>query len=141
MYSIAALLHRRLQTLLAGQARLCHSRTGDIMTPLLTLLDYNLEIEWALTWFPTRASANLKEVRMRGGTITHRTSDPAFTVGNKVGHLLAQGDETDKTEDSLEPNELVRASLSVGVTPGGIFEVDLEVRIGPTRRTKYLRLP
>jgi hypothetical protein len=111
------------------------------MTPLLDLLAYNLEGEWTLTWFPFRATANLKEVKMRGGTITHRTTDPPFTVGNRIGHFLAQGDQTDKTEDSLAPGELVVAFIEVGVTPSGNFEVDLEVRIGPTRRTKHLLLP
>lgn len=111
------------------------------MSALLDILAYKLEGEWTLTWFPTRATANLKDVRMRGGTISHRTNEAPFTVGNQVGHFLAQGDETDKTEDSLEPNELVVAFITVGVTPSGIFEVDLEVRIGPTSRKKYLLLP
>ena len=112
------------------------------MTALFDVLAYNLEGEWTLTWFPTRATANLKEVRMRGGTIRHRTTDGPFKVGNKVGHLLAQGDQTDKTEDSLEPTELVLAFITIGVNSSGIFEADLEVRIGSTPpRTKHFVLP
>jgi hypothetical protein len=111
------------------------------MSAFLDFAAYNLEGEWTLTWFPTRAIANLQNVRMRGGTITHRTNEASFKAGAQVGHLLAQGDQTDKTEDSLEPDELVLAFITVGVGPSGNFEVDLEVSIGPTSRKKHLVLP
>jgi hypothetical protein len=111
-----------------------------MVTSFLDLSAYNLEGEWTLTWFPTRATANLQDVRMRGGTINHRTTDAPFRSGNSVGHLLAQGDQTDKTEDSLEPNELVLAFITVAVNASGIFVVDLEAKIGSTSRKKTLML-
>ncbi len=108
------------------------------MSALVEFLAYNLEIEWLLTWFPIRSTATLKEVRIRGGTLKHKSNDPPFGVGNRVVHLLAQVGTGEG--DSLAPEEVVRAYIDVGVRSDGMFDANLQVYIGPTNRSKSLVL-
>jgi hypothetical protein len=108
------------------------------MPPFLEILAYNLEVEWTLTWFPIRSTATLKEVRMRGGTIRHKSNDPPFGAGNRQGYLLAQ--VATGEGDSIAPQEIVRAYIDVGVRSDGMFDANFQVHIGSSTRSKSVVL-
>jgi hypothetical protein len=100
--------------------------------------DYRLEVEVLLTWFPTRSTAALKEVRMRAVTIKHRTIDDVFQIGSRAGLLIGQG--LSSGEESLAPGGVVRAFVEVGLNDETNFELDWELDIGARRTTKLLRV-
>ncbi len=84
------------------------------------LMAYNLEIEWLLTWFPIRQTANLDAVRMRGGTFTHSNTEFGPQIVRQVGQgFIGEGDPLGK--------DLVGAFIGIGVTPDKVFTAELEV--------------
>lgn len=112
---------------------------ADLFSKFLT--SYSLEAEALLTWFPTRSNASLKEARMRGGTFRHSIKDKDFELGPfgeavRVVHFLGQGGH----EDPLAPDNRVVAFIEIGVNQDGVFETELELAIGPTKRNKRILL-
>jgi hypothetical protein len=99
--------------------------------------NYRLEVEASLTWFPTRSTAMLKEVRMRGVTVRHTTSEGVFQVGNRAGLMIGHGDSR---EEPLAPGSAVRAFVEVGLDDDMNFELDWELDIGGARTRKLLRV-
>ena len=100
--------------------------------------DSRLEVEALLTWFPIRSTAVLKEVRMRGVTIKHTTSEGVFQAGNRAGLMIGQG--LAPGEDPLAPGGAVRAFVEVGLDDDMNFELDWELDLGRARTTKLLRV-
>jgi hypothetical protein len=96
--------------------------------PRISLVDYHLETDYVLTWYPVQETDNLAEVKMRGGTYGISVLDviPGWTHGPDVG------------DDLTTPPLQVGASLRVGVNGSRLFTAELEVRIGRTRRMQSL---
>lgn len=112
---------------------------ADLFSRFVT--SYSLEAEALLTWFPTGSDARLKEARMRGVTFRHSIKDKDFDLGVfgeaiRVIHSLGQGGQ----EDSLALDNRVVAFIEIGVNQDGVFEAELELVIGPTKRTKRILL-
>ena len=99
---------------------------------------YRLEVEALLTWFPTRSTAGLEGVKMRGVTIRHTTTEGIFQVGNRAGLMIGQG--LSPKDEPLAPGGAVRAFVEVGLDDDMNFELDWELDIGGARTTKLMRV-
>jgi len=108
------------------------------MNTLFDIAAYRLECDWLLTWFPTRRDSAIDTPHVRGGALAHRTNEGVFDVGNHVDYGFGQG-----AGDSGDPfsSPIVTAFLAVRVNKAGLFEVDLDMGIGNTRRKETLPIP
>lgn len=110
------------------------------MPAFVDLVTYGLEIQWLLTWYPIRATAEIAAPRIRGGAILIKNSDGVFAAGNRevflLGQALGPGDE------GLAQDNAVRAFADVGVSgPAREFDATFEVGIGQAIQRKRYTLP
>jgi hypothetical protein len=116
------------------------------MGPLF-LIEYGLETEWLLSWFPTRAArpeyAELQHPAMRGGVFLHSTGEfhSLSGGGEYFNHLLAQGEATGVAEDPLEHDAKVVAFIEIGLSRQGQFEAKLTAQIGTVKQQRSVSLP
>jgi hypothetical protein len=104
------------------------------------LINYRLEVEWLLTWFPIRPTGNLSEARIRGGTGRHSITDFGTGLGGGVSTTYMLGMGAAGQGDALAANNAVRGFITIRVTPDKIFEAELEVAIGGRSRKATLVL-
>ena len=97
---------------------------------------YRLEVEALLTWYPNQSTSTLKEARIRGGSFRHSTGEEIFEVGNAIVHMIGQGGN----EELLAPNNYVVAFIEIGVDNDTYFEVECELVVGTSKRSKRLRI-
>jgi len=110
------------------------------------LINWKIEAQWLLTWYPRFKTANLKEVKMRGGAESISTKDVAPSSHQFHHHIINVGQGGDDGEPLARDN-LVSATIDLTFAPerGQFFEIEVQVEIGPTAnaraQTRYLRLP
>ena len=108
----------------------------------LDLMNYKIEAQWLLTWYPRLRAADLKEVKIRGGSANHSTGDfgPGLGGGTSSIYMIGQGAKDDG--EPLAVNNEVRAYLTIGVTQDKdqFFDIGLEVNIGQARQIRHLVL-
>src|SRR5947207_1040987 len=108
----------------------------------MDLINYKIEAQWLLTWYPRFQNRQLKEVKIRGGSANHSTGDfgPGLGGGTSTTYLIGQGAKNDG--EQLAPDNKVTAFLTIGTTQDRdqFFDVNLEVIIGPARQTRHLVL-
>jgi hypothetical protein len=110
------------------------------MPALIDVVTYDLEIQWLLTWYPVRGTADIAAPRIRGGVIRIKNSAAVFDAGNRdnffLGQKLGPGDE------ALAPDNEVRAFADVGVSgPAREFDATFEVAIGRAIQRKRYTFP
>jgi len=110
----------------------------------IDLINWKIEAQWLLTWYPRFQAANLKEVKMRGGAASHSTGDFALSGGTHQVLLIGQGagDEGEALAPDGHGSSHVRGSIDVGFAQerGQFFDLEVEVIIGRAHQTRYLRL-
>lgn len=112
----------------------------------IDLINWKIEAQWLLTWYPRFQAANLKEVKMRGGAASHSTGDfgPGLGGGTRQVLLIGQGlsDDGEPLAPDGHGSSHVRASIDVGFAQerGQFFDIEVEVIIGRLHQTRYLRL-
>jgi hypothetical protein len=113
----------------------------------IDLINWKIEAQWLLTWYPRFQAADLKEVKMRGGAATHSTAEYGLGPAgfNKTGILIGQGGRGDG--EPLAPDgqgsSLVRAQVTIGVTHDRdqVFDIELYVILGRESQTRHLLVP
>jgi hypothetical protein len=108
----------------------------------IDLINYKLEAQWLLTWYPRVQDAHLKEVKIRGGSATYSTGDfgPGLGGGTTTTYMIGQGAKDDG--EPLGAENQVRAYLTIGITQDKdqFFDIGFEVIIGQARQTRHLVL-
>ena len=94
------------------------------------LNSYNLQIQWAVAWFPVRADVWLDRPRMWAGSIHHSSGESDLQGdgigggGVRAGHSLI-GAQSDA--DSLAPS--LEAFITVSLSHDGMFELGFELQM------------
>lgn len=103
---------------------------------------YRLEIEALLTWYPTRPTAVLKEVRIRGHTSRYSTEDKSFAgaaFGERIHAEYYIGQAG--ADEPIAPNNGVVGFTDVFVDTNINFNVECTLIVGTAKRAKIMRLP
>jgi hypothetical protein len=98
------------------------------------LVQYKLETEWLVTWFPTKEGAPFDSPRIAGGFFGHKIADfdsPGIGGGVQEQHSLP-------IPSAKLTN--VAAFITIGIDQNYIFQAELEVSLGTNRRRKYFQL-
>jgi hypothetical protein len=102
---------------------------------------YRLEVEALLTWYPTRSTAALKEVRIRGHTSRYSTQDKIFELAalGEIHHSeYYVGQEG--TDEPIAPNNGVVGFTDVWVDMNINFNVECTLIVGMAKRVKTIQI-